>query len=73
MKQESDKLKMCLQKAQDKITMLLEEKRKLLEKVKVRGLQVRIIIARIVMDVSETNFFSLEIFNKRRWCPASEV
>lgn len=38
MKQESDTLKIYLQKAQENITMLLEEKRKLLEKV--RGLQV---------------------------------
>lgn len=40
MKHESDTLKMYLQKAQENITVLLEEKRKLLEKV--RGLQVRI-------------------------------
>lgn len=38
LKQEGDTLKLYLQKAQDNITMLLEEKRKLLEKV--RGLQV---------------------------------
>lgn len=40
MKHESDTLKLYLQKAQENITVLLEEKRKLLEKV--RGLQVRI-------------------------------
>lgn len=58
MKQESDMLKIYLQKAQDNVTMLLEEKRKLLEKV--RGLQV-CTVGSPVMDRSETNWFFLPL------------